>query len=180
MKHLQNPEYSFLVIPAYPGITSYLYSRDYFLYELKSYFNGNFEDCYLAFTEMDSSELRKDSLHLIEHFGPDEVYVKYKNDTLIRSIHSSGGESPYSILEYNTNPNYKSYIYGGVSFSFQEAAEYYYPTNKSDLKNGMIVECLTTKGWQEKLVENSDIEYQKSYGLLMKYQKLRIKKNKIY
>ena len=180
MKHLQNPEYSFIVIPAYPGITSYLYSRDYFLYELKSYFNGKFEDCYLAITEMDPTELRKDSLHLIEHFGPDEVYVKYKGDTLIRLLHSSGGESPYSILEYNTNSSYKSYIYGGVSFSFQEAAEYYYPISKTDLKNGMVVECLTTKGWQEKVVENAEIEYQKSYGLLMKYQKLRIKKNKIY
>jgi hypothetical protein len=180
MKHLQNPEYSFMLTPAYPGITSYLYSRDYFLFELKSYRDGKFEDCYLAFTEMDSLELRKDSLHLIEHFGPDEIYVKYKDDTLIRLLHASGGESPYSILEYNTNPNYKSYIHNGISFSFQEAAEYYYPKNKLDIKNGMVVECLTTKGWQEKIVENVELEYQKSYGLLMKYQKLRIKKNKIY
>jgi len=180
MKHLQNPEYSFLVIPAYPGITSYLYSRDYFLYELKSYFNGSFEDCYLAFTEMDSQELRRDSLHLIEHFGSSEVYIKYRNDNLIRLIHTSGGESAYSILEYNTNPALKSYIYGGVSFSFQEAEEYYFPITKEDLKNGMLVECLTTRGWQEKKVENVESEYQKSYGLLMKYQKLRIKKNKVF
>lgn len=180
MKHLQNPEYSFILVPDYPGVTSYLFSRDYFLYELKSYYNGHFENCYLAFTEMESQELRKDSLHLIEHFGTDDLYIKYRNDNLIRLLHASGGESPYSILEYNTNSAYKSYIHNGISFSLIEAAEYYYPTNKNDLKNGMVVECLTTKGWQEKVVENSEIEYQKSYGLLMKYQKLRIRKNKIY
>ena len=175
---LQN-DHSFILTTSYPGIISYLYSREYNILDIKSYYNGVFEDCYLAFTKVDSKEMRKDALHLLEYFGPDNIWVKYPNDKYIRNIYPSGGEQIQSILEYNTDPSLKSFILNGISFSFKDEVDYVFP-NTSDIKTGMLVECLTSTGWKEKTVERLNPELQNSYNLLVKYNKIRIKKTPQY
>jgi hypothetical protein len=175
MKVLKDLNISFLLVESDRSLLSYLYSREYQLLELKSYQDGVFNDCVIAFTDISNSELRKDSLHIIKHFERQNILVKYKDSHLTSKVYNTGDEKPHSILEYNTNPNLKSYIHNGVSFSFKEEDQYYFPKDKSEFKTGLLVECFTTNGWIERKVDQVDIEYDKTYKLLVKYQKVRIK-----
>ena len=75
---------------------------------------------------------------------------------------------------YNTDQENKSYIYEGISFSFVEEKMYKFPKTKDDFKNGMIIECYSTNGWIEKIVNNIDHEFNDIYKTLSKYDKVRI------
>ena len=78
------------------------------------------------------------------------------------------------IILYNTDSNNRSYILNGLSFSFIEEQQYYIPRKKDDFKVGMIVELFSNNKWIEKKVHNPEIEFEKMYALLMKYNKIRI------
>ena len=75
---------------------------------------------------------------------------------------------------YNTDSKNKSYIHGGLSFSFVEQQFYFFPIKREDFKIGMVVESLSNNKWIEKRVYNPDVEFEKMYGLLIKYNKIRI------
>ena len=92
-------------------------------------------------------------------------------------ILSNGYEKPMSVALYNSDSNNKTYLYNGVSFSFIEEKRYYSPKQKSDLKNGMIVEYFNNSKWNTKQILNVDKEYEELYRLLIKYNKLRIESN---
>lgn len=176
MLDLKNPNISYVLISSenIKSLISYLYSRDYYLLEIKGYYQGKFEDSLIAFTELDSSELRKDCLHMMEYFDQDCVIVKYRNENSAKKIFNDGQEKPLGILLYNTDSDNKSYIHDGLSFSFVEKQLYYFPKEKSDFKSGMLIECFSNNKWIEKKVVNPDVEFDKMYSLLMKYNKIRI------
>jgi hypothetical protein len=75
---------------------------------------------------------------------------------------------------YSTDSEKKSYLYNGYSFSFTEQKRYFFPSRKEEIKVGMIVEFFNNNKWIEKKVSNPDVEYDKLYKLLMKYNKVRI------
>jgi hypothetical protein len=176
MLDLKNPQVSYVLLSSdnIRSLTSYLYSREYYLLDIKGYYEGKFEDSILAFTELDHNQLRNDCLHIMDHFDQDCVIVKYKSESSPKKLFRDGQEKPLGIIMYNTDSNNKSYIHEGLSFSFIDKQLYYFPKKKEDFKQGMIVECFSNNKWIEKRVANVDIEFEKMYNLLMKYNKIRI------
>jgi hypothetical protein len=176
MLDLRNSELSYILVSAsnLRSLSSYLYSKDYYLVEIKGYYEGIFEDSVLAFTNLEPSDLKEDCKNIMNFFDQDCVIVKYKNQNNAFKIFSDGQEKPLGILLYNTDSKNKSYIHDGLSFSFVEQQLYYFPKKKEDFKQGMIVECFSNNKWIEKRVANVDIEFEKMYNLLMKYNKIRI------
>jgi hypothetical protein len=176
MIDLKNPQLSYLLVSSdnVNALSSYLYSRDYYIVDIQGYYEGKFEDSVLAFTSVDSNELRKDALHILEHFDQECAIVKYRDESSARKIFRDGQEKPLGILLYNTDSRNKSYIHDGLSFSFVEQQLYYFPNKREDFKVGMVVECLSNNKWIEKRVYNPDVEFEKMYNLLIKYNKIRI------
>ena len=176
MLNLKDPNVSYLLISSENAQTlnSYLYSRDYYLLDIKGYYQGIFENSILAFTNLSNDELRRDAIHLMIHFDQSNMIVKYKDETVAKKIYEDGSEQPLGIVLYNTDAENKSYIYEGLSFSFVQQQLYYFPKKKEDFKSGMIVECFSNNKWIEKKVINPESEFDKMYGLLMKYNKIRI------
>jgi hypothetical protein len=176
MLDLKNPKISYILVSSndLKSLISYLYTREYYLIDIKGYYDGKFEDSLLAFTQLSSDELRRDCIHIMNHFDQDCIIVKYLDESTPRKIFRDGQEKPMGILLYNTDSNNKSYIHDGLSFSFVEKQLYVFPNSKGDFKNGMIVEYLSNNKWIERKVENLDIEYDKIYNLMIKYNKIRI------
>ena len=174
MLDLKNPQISFLLLSSDNALSSYLYSRDYYIIDIKEYYEGKFEDSILAFTSIESNELRRDSIHIMEHFGQECAIIKYKDDSSPKKIFRDGQERPMDVILYNTDSNNRSYILNGLSFSFVDEQQYYIPRKKDDFKVGMIVELFSNNKWIEKKVHNPEIEFEKMYALLMKYNKIRI------
>lgn len=176
MLDLKNPQISYILVSAenIAALTSYLYSREYYLLDIKGYYDGKFEDSVMAFTNLSPDEIRQDCLHIMDYFDQECVIVKYKDQTSAVKIFRDGQEKPMGILLYNTDSNNKSYIHDGLSFSFVEQQLYYFPKKKEDFKSGMIIECFSNNKWQERKIYNLDTEFDKMYKLLMKYNKIRI------
>jgi hypothetical protein len=176
MLDLKNPEISYILVSSdnISALTSYLYSREYYLLDIKGYYDGKFEDSLIAFTNVSPDQIRQDCLHIMEYFHQDCIIVKYKDQTSAVKIFKDGQEKPMGILLYNTDSNNKSYIHNGLSFSFVEQQLYYFPNKKEDFKTGMIIEFFSNDKWQERKIYNLDSEFDKMYRLLMKYNKIRI------
>jgi hypothetical protein len=121
--------------------------------------------------------LRKDSIYLLDSFHQESVIIKYVGEKSSSKILSNGYEKPMSVALYNSDSNNKTYLYNGVSFSFIEEKRYYSPKQKSDLKNGMIIEYFNNSKWNTKQILDVDKEYEELYRLLIKYNKLRIESN---
>ena len=88
MIDLKNPQLSYLLVSSdnVNALSSYLYSRDYYIVDIQGYYEGKFEDSVLAFTSVDSNELRKDALHILEHFDQECAIVKYTNELVVRFV----------------------------------------------------------------------------------------------
>ena len=176
MLNLKDPKLSYLVASTNDAssLSSYLYSRDYYILDIQSYHKGQFEKSFIAFTNLPNDEIRRDAIHLMEYFSQESLVVKYRDEVAPKRIYENGGEHPLGVLMYNTDSDNKSYIYDGVSFSFIEQQLYYFPKKREDFKSGMVVEFFSNNKWIEKKVVNPDSEFDKMYGLLMKYNKIRI------
>lgn len=176
MLNLRNPEISYILVSAsnLKSLSSYLYSKEYYLIEIKGYYEGIFEDSIIAFTNIDEVELKKDCKNILEFFEQDCIIAKFKNQTTATKIFRDGQEKPLGILLYNTDSKNKSYIHDGLSFSFVEQQLYYFPEKLEDFKVGMVVEFLNNNKWSEKRVQNPQDEFEKIYKLLIKYNKIRI------
>ena len=177
MLNLKERNLSYLLASAdnINGLVSYLYSRDYQLLDIKGYYQGKFENSVLAFTKIDSNELRKDALHILKNYNQDCLILKYKDESNSKKIFENGQEVSLDIIFYNTDTDKKSYIYDGLSFSFVEQQLYFFPKNKEDFKIGMIVELFSNNNnWIEKRVINPEDEFNKVYNLMIRYNKIRI------
>lgn len=176
MLNLKDPKLSYIISSSdnISGITSYLYSRDYYLIDMKSFHKGVFENSFIAFTKLSNDEIRKDAIHLIENFGQESLIIKYSEESSPKRIYGNGGEHTLGILFYNTDFDNKSYIYEGTSFSFIEKQLYFFPKKKDDFKEGMIVETFNNNKWIERKITDPESEFEKMYRLLIKYNKVRI------
>lgn len=187
MFNLQDPNISYLIISPEKDynhpvenhhicerLCSVLYSKDYTLIPLQSYFEGSYDKSFIAISPSDNDSLRMDSLFLIDMFEQKSVVVKYRHDTEPTKINSDGSERPMSVLIYESNTLDKIYLYNGWSFCFHEKKRYQFPKKKEELKNGMMIEYFNNNKWSSKRISNIDSEYEKMYKLLMKYEKLRI------
>jgi hypothetical protein len=162
----------------YERACSILYSKDYTIISVKGFCDGLYENSFIALPKSpNNDDLRKDSIYLLDSFHQDSVIIKYVGEESSSKILSDGSEKPMSVALYNSDLNNKTYLYNGVSFSFIEEKRYYSPKQKSDLKNGMIIEYFNNNKWNTKQISDIDKEYEELYRLLIKYNKLRIESN---
>ena len=176
MINLENPELSFILLSSnkIDDIKSVLWAKEYQIIPIQGYYNEQFEDSILAFSDVNNDELRKDLIFLLDHFNQDCGIVKYKGESSSKRIFSDGSEKLLGVVLYNTDSNNISYLYNGLSFSFVEQKRYWKPTRVEDFKIGMIVEYLNNNKWCEKKVQNPKQEWDDMFKLLAKYDKLRV------
>jgi hypothetical protein len=156
------------------GLYSYLYGKEYHIIPINGYYDGKFEDSVIAYTYSDNTEIKKDVYTILDYFNQDSLIVKYQGDKEPKKVSNNGKQKSLGYLMYNTDSNNKSYLYNGLSFSFLEKKEYVTPTNYEQIKKGMIVECLSERGWIKKTVFEPKTEWDKVYKILSKYDKVRI------
>lgn len=155
-----------------------LYAKDYTIFPITGFFEGKYEKSFLAISSSNNNdELRLDAIFVMDEFRQDSVIVKYKFEETASKIFHDGSEKTLSLLVYDSNLQNKSYLYNGISFSFVENKRYYFPKKKEDLKNGMMVEYFNNNKWYQRQVSNIDLEFDKMYKLLIKYEKVRIECN---
>lgn len=176
MIDLSNPKMSFILLSSdkLDDMLSILYAKDYQIIPIKGYYQGQYEDSALAFSNIDNDELRKDLVFLLNHFHQDCGIIKYIGETNAKKVFRDGSEKPLGITLYNTDSENISYLYNGLSFSFVEQVRYWKPSRIEDFKVGMIVEYLNNNKWYQRKVENPKQEWEDMYKLLSKYDKLRV------
>ena len=176
MIDLSNPKMSFILLSSdkLDDMLSILYAKDYQIIPIKGYYQGQYEDSALAFSNIDNDELRKDLVFLLNHFHQDCGIIKYIGETNVKKVFRDGSEKPLGITLYNTDSENISYLYNGLSFSFVEQVRYWKPSRIEDFKVGMIVEYLNNNKWYQRKVENPKQEWEDMYKLLSKYDKLRV------
>lgn len=153
---------------------SIFYSKEYTLLNVIGHYNDNYEKSIIAFPPSDNNDLiRKDSFQILETFDQDSVIVKYTGTPKAHKLFNTGNENILSVAYYDSNIDNKTYMHDGLSFSFKEEKKYYYPKNKKDLSNGMIVEYFNDNVWKKRVITDLENEYDLLYKLLIKYQKLR-------
>lgn len=151
-----------------------LYSKGYTILPVTGHYEGSYERSFIAVCGDGNDILRKDAFFLIEEFDQDSIIAKYKGEEQAKKILNNGSEKLLSVAIYDSNTTNKTYLYNGISFSFLEQKRYHFLTGKEQLKKGMIVEFYNNDQWIEKVVENIDVEYERLYKLLIKYNKLRV------
>jgi hypothetical protein len=176
MKELEHPNSSYIILSSnrLDDMTSILYAKEYQIIPIKGYYRGQFEESVIAFGRVDSDNLRKDVLFLLNHFHQDSAIIKYLGETGVKKIFKDGSEKPLGTILYNTDSDNISYLHNGISFSFVEKVRYWKPTKKDDFKKGMVVEYMNQNKWFVREVKNPTDEYEKLYKLLIKYDKLRV------
>jgi hypothetical protein len=174
--NLTDPKISYIVLSSdnIDDIISVLYAKGYQVLPIQGYYQGQYENSTMAYSDIDNDELRKDLIFLLNHFNQDCGIIKYLNESGAKKLFKDGSEKPLGIIMYNTDAENRSYLYNGISFSFVEQKRYWIPKNQDDFKVGMIVEYLNKDKWFSKKVENPKLEYEKIYKLLIKYEKIRV------
>ena len=155
-------------------ICSILYSKDYTILQVQGYYKNKYEKAFLAFTEDTNDNLRFDAIYLMDKFHQESVIVKYRDYDFVNKIMSDGSEKNLSLVLYDSEMKDRTYLYNGVSFTFLENKKYYFPKKKEELRKGLIVEYYNNNNWVKKEVVNIEIEWDKLYKLLTKYEKLRV------
>lgn len=187
MLNLTDPNISYLIISPESNklsqldnhitcerVCSILYSKDYTIIPINSYKNGLSDRSFIAISPNSNDDIRFDSIYLMDKFDCNSTIVKYRGEYDAVLIEKSGAERLLGLNIYDSNIEKKAYILEGVSFTFDIKKRYFFPKEKSELKNGMILEYFNNNKWTQKTVSNIDTEYDKLYKLLMKYQKIRI------
>lgn len=176
MNGLEHPSTSYVILSSnnMDALTSILWSKDYQILPMKGYYNGEFEDSIMAYKMVENDELRRDVVLMLDLHKQESAIIKYMGETEPKKLFYNGEERPLGVVMFNTDSKNKSYLHNGVSFSFVEKARYWIPKSKSDLRDGMLVEYLNNNKWHQKRIHNLDMEWEKMFKLLSKYQKLRV------
>lgn len=176
MRELEQPNISYIVMSGdnMDALTSILWSKDYKLLTVQGYYENKFEDSVLAFKNIDNDELRRDAILLLEQYHQESAIIKYLGETEPKKIKFTGEERTMSVVMFNTDSKNKSYIHNGISFSFVEKTKYWIPKKKEDLSVGMVVEYMNNNKWFQKKIHNLDIEWERMFMLLSKYERLRV------
>jgi hypothetical protein len=151
-----------------------LYSMNYSIIPIWGFQNAVYEKYYIAATDEDNFTLEKESRLIVNQFCFNEIIVKFKGESLLTRILWNGEKFPIEVKYYDNSMDKKVFIHEGVTFTLNEQKRYYFPSKKEHLKEGMIVEYFNNNLWNQKIIHNLDLEYEKMYKLLMKYEKLRV------
>ena len=151
-----------------------LYAKGYTILPINCYYNDNYEKSFMAICNDNNDVLRSDSFYLMNEFNQDYIILKYRGEDNAKKILNNGSERLLEMSIYDSNSKNKIYLYNGISFSFLEKKRYQFLTSKEQLRRGMIVEFYNNDQWIEKKIDNIDVEYERLYKLLIKYNKLRV------
>lgn len=136
---------------------------------------GGTQPSYLAYRECDNDELRYDAIELMDRFKQEFVIIKYRGEQDAKKILFDGRENLLGIVEYSGNNEHHNFYVEGSGFSFEPRKRYWSPRLSHHFKEGMIVEYKDNNGqWIEKIVKDPEVEYERMYKLLIKYDKIRI------
>jgi hypothetical protein len=153
---------------------SILFSKEYNILSLTGYCGGDWDKSIIAYNEVDNNNIRKDAIHIMKSLNTNDIVVKYKGDTQLKLIESDGSENPLSIQNYSEySDDTKVYIFEGWYFSLKKEKKYFLIDTKSQIKKGMKVEYFNNEKWNEKTIQDPDLEWSNMYQLLTKYGKLR-------
>lgn len=140
---------------------------------------GGEQPSYLAYKEdYENDDLRYDAIELMDNFKQQYVIVKYKGEEESKKILFDGQEELLGLVEYRGEETDYNFFVEGKAFSFEPRKRYINPSNISDFKEGMVVEIKNNHGqWVQKKVIDPEVEYERMYKILMKYNKIRIEHN---
>lgn len=155
-------------------LCSILYSKGYTILPVQGYYKNKYEKSFLAFTDDNNDDLRFDAIYLMDMFEQETVIVKYRGDEFANKIFKDGSEKNLNLSTYDSEMKDRTFLYNGLSFTFTESKKYFFPKKKEELKPGMIVEFFNNNKWTSKQVGNLDVEFERMYKLLIKYEKLRV------
>lgn len=155
-------------------LCSVLYSKGYTILPVQGYYKNKYEKSFLAFTDDSNDDLRFDAIFLMDMFEQDTVIVKYRGDEFANKIFKDGSEKNLSLSTYDSEAKDKTFLHNGLSFTFTESKKYFFPKKKEELKSGMVVEFFNNNKWTTKQIGNLDVEFERMYKLLIKYEKLRV------
>ncbi len=156
------------------GIMSVLWAKNFHITPMQSYYKGVYEKAIITHSNIDNDELKSEAIFILKHFDHDYAIVKYTGTNKVSKLFSDGSQKQLNAVLYNTNESNKSYILGGLSFSFIEEKRYWFPKTKDDFTTGMIVEYLNKDKWLKHKVNEPYTEYEKLFKLLIKYNKIRV------
>ena len=175
---------NFIIISAYRGeddnlenrlrhskLHDTLIHRDFNVMEM----SGN-QPCYIAYKECDNNDLRYDAIELMDQYKQQYVIVKYKGEVESKKITYEGKELLLGLVEYSgEQESNENFFVEGRAFSFEPRKRYWTPKKVGDIKEGMVVELKDNSGnWVEKVVKDPEVEYERMYKLMSRYNKLRI------
>jgi len=136
---------------------------------------GGDQPSYLAYKECTNNELRYDAIELMDRYKQEYVICKYTGESQAKKILFDGQEQILGVVKYEGDLDNHNFFVEGQAFSFKQQKRYFTPTKPSDFKEGMIVEILNNNGdWIEKEVKDPEVEYERMYKILMKYDKIKI------
>lgn len=136
---------------------------------------GGSQPSYLAYKECNNNELRYDAIELMDKYKQEYVICKYTGESQAKKILFDGQEQILGVVRYEGDQDNHNFFVEGQAFSFKPQKRYFTPTKASDFKEGMIVEILNNNGdWIEKEVKDPEVEFERMYKLLIKYDKIKI------
>lgn len=182
---LNDPYINYIIISAYQSKENGLQNRlefsrlqdkliykDFTIMEMGG--NDN-QPSFLAYKDCDNNELRYDAIELMDSFKQEFVIVKYLQEIDAKKILFDGRESILGVVEYSGDTNHHNFYVEGLGFSFEPKKRYWTPKKVTDFKKGMIVEILNNNNqWVNKEIKDPEVEYERMYKVLIKYNKLRI------
>jgi hypothetical protein len=151
-----------------------LYSMNYSIIPIWGFQNAVYEKYYIAISSEDNDIFEKETRLIINQFCFNEIIVKFKGESLLTRILWNSEKFPIEVKYYDNSMDKKVFIHEGVTFTLNEQKRYYFPSKKEHLKEGMLIEYFNNNLWTQKKINNLDLEYEKMYKLLMKYEKIRI------
>lgn len=136
---------------------------------------GGKQPSYYAYKDCSNDELRYDAIELMDAFKQNYVICKYTGETEAKKIIFDGRESLLGIVKYEGNDNNHNFFVEGNTFSFEPRKRYWTPTKVDNFKENMIVEIMNNNGqWVEKKIKDPEVEFERMFKLLIKYNKIRI------
>ena len=136
---------------------------------------GGNQPSYLAYKDCTNDELRYDAIELMDTFKQNFVICKYIDETEAKKILFDGRESLLGIVKYEGNEDNHNFFVEGNTFSFEPRKRYWKPSQVDHFKEGMVIEMLDNNNqWVEKVVKDPEVEYERMYKLLIKYDKLKV------
>lgn len=188
---LNDPYINYIIISAYQSdeddlknrlehsrLQDKLIFRDFTILEMGG--NGSVPSL-LAYKDCDNNELRYDAIELMDDFKQEFVIVKYLNEGDAKKIVHDGSELLLGVVEYSGDNSHHNFFVEGSVFSFEPRKRYWDPKKVSDFSEGMVVEILDNNNqWIEKVIKDPEVEYERMYKVLIKYDKIRIEYKDIH